>query len=65
MNSSEEKSVFVGTRELAEMLDCSKRTVYRLIQSGKIPKPVKIGTLKRWIRSDIEKWTRDGCPRCR
>jgi excisionase family DNA binding protein len=45
---------FIGLRELAETLDVTTRTVYRHIQSGLIPKPVKIGHSVRFPVSDLE-----------
>jgi predicted DNA-binding transcriptional regulator AlpA len=29
-------------------------TLYRGIQSGRYPKPVKIGSLSRWLKSELE-----------
>ena len=48
---------------VAEMLDCSTRHVLRLADAAKMPRPIKLGSLARWRRSDIEKWVADGCPR--
>ena len=47
---------------LGRMLSCSRATVYRLCDAGKMPRPVKLGSLTRWRRSDIEEWIADGCP---
>ena len=49
--------------DLAEMLNCSARTVYRLTDSGRIPRPVKLGGLVRWPRKKIEHWIAAGCPK--
>jgi excisionase family DNA binding protein len=49
--------------DIAEIyLGCSKRHVYRLADSGRMPRPVKLGSLIRWPRAVIEKWIADGCP---
>ena len=53
----------VGT--VAAMLDCSKRHIYRLSDAGKMPRPVKLGALVRWRRSEIGEWLASGCPSCR
>jgi len=45
---------FIGLRELAETLDVTTRTVYRLMKSGLIPKPVKVGHSVRFPVSDVE-----------
>lgn len=48
---------------VAELLDCSSRTVQRLSDSGRMPTPVKIGRLIRWRAEDIREWIESGCPR--
>ena len=50
---------------IAQMLKCSTRHVRRLVDSGRIPRPIKLGTLLRWIKSDIDRWFIAGCPSCR
>ena len=47
---------FIGLRELAETLDVTTRTLYRMIQSGLIPKPVKVGHSVRFPVSDVESY---------
>jgi excisionase family DNA binding protein len=46
------------------MLRCAPRTVRRLVQFGRMPRPLKVGRLARWRRSDVERWIADGCPAC-
>lgn len=46
-------------------LKCSKRTVCRLADSGRMPRPIKLGSLVRWQRAVIEQWISDGCPNVR
>nr|WP_233170272.1 helix-turn-helix domain-containing protein [Aquitalea sp. ASV15] len=41
--------------EVAEYLKVSKRTVYRLAQSGELP-AFKLGGIWRFRRSDLERW---------
>ncbi len=50
---------------VAEMLGCSCRHVYRMSDSGRMPSPVKRGSLVRWSISSIRAWIADGCPSCR
>lgn len=45
----------LSVRELAELLQLSDRTVYRLVQSGEIP-GFKIGGSWRFSRADVEDW---------
>lgn len=37
----------------AKMLGCSKSTFWRRVGDGTIPRPVKIGGMSRWPRSEI------------
>ena len=46
---------------VAERLSLSKRQVFRLNSSGRIPKPVRIGGSVRWKSSDILRWIELGC----
>ena len=48
--------------EVARMLSCSVRTVRRLADSGKMPRPIKLGALVRWSRATIHQWVCAGCP---
>jgi excisionase family DNA binding protein len=47
---------FIGLREFAETLDVTTRTVYRMIQNGLIPRPVKVGHSVRFPVSDVESY---------
>ena len=47
---------------VAKMLACSPRSIYRLVDAGRILPPVRIGGLIRWPRASLEKWIADGCP---
>lgn len=49
--------------DVARMLNCSVRTVYRLTDSGRMPRPVKLGALVRWPREQVEAWIAGGCPK--
>ena len=49
--------------DVAELLKCSSRSIYRLTDSGRVPRPVKLGSLVRWPRESIENWIARGCPR--
>ena len=55
----------IDVQAVADLLCCSTRHVYRLADSGKIPAPVKLGSLVRWSRTAIEDWIGDGCRSCR
>jgi excisionase family DNA binding protein len=51
--------------DVARMLNCSARTVYRLCDSSRLPRPVKLGALVRWPREVVAQWIADGCPKTR
>lgn len=48
-----------------DYLGCSSRHVRRLADAGRMPRPIKLGSLVRWPRSVIEQWIADGCPNVR
>ncbi|MFO8007034.1 MAG: helix-turn-helix domain-containing protein [Candidatus Brocadiia bacterium] len=62
--ATRERAAMMTVQDVAEALQCSARTVYRLADSGRMPRPVKLGALVRWPRQVIEQWIADGCPRC-
>ena len=51
--------------QVAKMLNCSSRHVYRLSDSGRMPRPLKLGALVRCPRAAVEQWIEHGCPSCR
>jgi excisionase family DNA binding protein len=53
--------VLLDVRGVAALLGCSERHVYRLTDAGKMPSPVRLGSLVRWRRQDIEEWIASGC----
>ncbi len=55
-------SLLMDSEQLAEELAISKRTLWRWLASGKIPRPVIDGKVKRWCRDEIRAWVRHGCP---
>ena len=57
-----EPAAMLDVDGLAELLRCSPRTVYRLADSGRLPRPVKLGALVRWRRAEIDDWLTAGCP---
>lgn len=56
---------------VAALLSCSTRTVRRLADAGRMPRPVPIGGLRRWhaLTGDpmtgVRDWITAGCPSCR
>lgn len=52
----------ISVRKVAELLGCSSRHIYRLCDAGKMPRPIKLGTLVKWRRSELVKWLDSNCP---
>ena len=51
----------LDVRAVAQLLGCSARHVYRLADAERMPSPVRLGTLVRWRRSDLDDWLAAGC----
>jgi len=47
--------------DVATLLRCSPRHIYRLADRGHMPRPVKLGALVRWSRRSVLEWVYDGC----
>ncbi len=45
-------------REVADYLKITERTLYRLVQEGKLP-AFKVGNSWRFRREDLERWISD------
>lgn len=69
--TEESSTQLLDIHSVSELLGCSIRHVYRLSDAGKIPRPVKVGSLNRWRRvtgdpkTGIEDWIAAGCPSVR
>ena len=55
----------LDVKDVAALLNCGARTVYRQSDAGRIPRPVKLGALVRWRRAELLDWIAAGCPSCR
>lgn len=51
--------------DVAGLLSCSTRSVYRLSDAGRMPRPLKIGGMVRWSAAAVDAWLLDDCPDCR
>lgn len=54
-------ATLVDVKTVAQMLGCSSRTVYRLSDSGRMPRPVRLGSLVRWRADEVRDWIDSGC----
>ncbi len=60
--SNNHNGLCVSVRDLAGMLSMSVRHIQRMDAAGKLPRSVRLGRSKRWVRSEIESWLRAGMP---
>ena len=58
----ESDSLLISAEKLAQMLDISVRTLWRLRAAGKMPAPVRIGGSVRWRAQEVQAWIDGGCP---
>jgi excisionase family DNA binding protein len=54
-------TVLFSVRHVAELLGISTRQVYRLSDAGKMPRPIKLGGMVRWLKSELDEWLIDRC----
>ncbi len=54
---------FLTIKEASAYCKISESNFYKLNRKGLVPKPVKIGTILRWRKSDLVAWVAAGCPR--
>lgn len=52
----------IGVKTVASVCTFSTRTVYRMSDAGRMPRPIKLGALVRWRTDEIRQWIADGCP---
>jgi excisionase family DNA binding protein len=52
----------LDVRAVASLLGCSPRHIYRLSDRGRMPAPIRLGSLVRWRRTDLDSWLADSCP---
>jgi predicted DNA-binding transcriptional regulator AlpA len=62
MNNAITKVRLLTAEALGEMLSLSKRQIFRLNSSGKIPAPLRIGGAVRWSAQECAEWLAAGAP---
>lgn len=55
-------SLLATPKQVAELLQVSTRTLWRMRSAGSLPTPVRLGAAVRWRRDEIEAWIQQGCP---
>jgi predicted DNA-binding transcriptional regulator AlpA len=52
----------LDTGQMAARYSCSRSQIKRLCDAGLMPGPIRLGSLPRWIVSELEQWEAKGCP---
>jgi excisionase family DNA binding protein len=47
------KDRLLKDREVAELLGCSRANIWRMLDDGRLPKPLRLGGMTRWRASAI------------
>ena len=56
------EQIAVSARTAAVMFDVSLATWRRWDSAGRVPKPARVGGTVRWLRDDLERWSKSGMP---
>ena len=51
-----------GVSEVAELLGISASMVRKLDRTGRMPRPLRLGTRKVWDLDELRRWSRAGAP---
>lgn len=52
----------LDVHDVADLLNCSARHVHRLARTGRMPAPIRVGSLVRWDAALVRAWIEAGCP---
>ena len=54
---SDQKIEFVDLRDLKDWIGFrSSTSIYNLIESAGLPKPIQIGRTRRWLKHEVAQW---------
>lgn len=62
IDRKQEAPLLLSAEKVAELLNISIRTLWRLRAAGKLPAPVRLGGSVRWRPEEIAAWVNNGCP---
>lgn len=65
LSAADASAKLLDVQSVADLLGCSTRHIYRLSDAGRMPAPVKLGSLVRWSAGAIREWIDQGCPSVR
>ncbi len=54
-----QENALLNVKEVAGMLNIGVSTIWRHVNNGQMPKPIKIGGSVRWRQTDIDQWIAD------
>jgi excisionase family DNA binding protein len=57
-----ENLVLLSVGDLAQVLGTSTRTIWRLLEQGKLPAPTRLGARLRWRAREVQDWIKSGMP---
>ena len=57
MASDPEK--FLTLSDVIDRVAVTRSTIYRWMQAGSFPRPIKVGIRSLWLESDIQAWIRE------
>lgn len=56
------ESLLIDIRTLSALLDRSIAALERDATAGRLPRAVRLGGSRKWVRAEIEEWVATGCP---
>lgn len=60
----QDQGLLIDSREAMKLLKVSRKTLYTMQTTGKMPPPIRIGAAVRWSLDVLKKWVEAGCPAC-
>lgn len=58
----DDPGLLIDTRQACKLLKVSPRTLWRMYNSGEMPKPIRIGRVVRWSYEELRAWVNSGAP---
>lgn len=55
-------TALVDVNAAARLCSLSRSAFYNLVNSGRAPRPIKLGRSARWRRQELLDWIVSGCP---
>lgn len=52
---------FLNIAEVASLMAVSQRTIMRWTEAGTMPQPIRMGSIIRWRKTELDAWISSGC----